>query len=165
VDDGVIPKPRQDSAVTRQARLTFSGSIYDLIVFTSLAAVGCVFVYGALEFSDEDKLVGAGTVPMIAGGLLVILSVWGLAGAIVRRRDSSEFVVDRPFQVLFAMVLVLIFPPAMDLFGYYLTALFWVPAFAWIAGARSWITCLLVGSAVLVLAKFVFEMLLGTPLP
>jgi len=84
---------------------------------------------------------------------------------IARRGDPSELVIDRPFQVLSAMVLVLIFPIAMDTFGYYLTALFWVPAFAWFAGARSWMTCLLVGAVVLALAKFVFEMLLGTPLP
>src|SRR5690606_18301315 len=105
------------------------------------------------------------TVPMIAGGLLIVLTVWGAVQSLMRIAAPSELVTERPFHVLFSMVLVLIFPPAIDVFGYYLTAALWVPAFAWLSGARSWITCLLVGAGVLAMARFVFEMVLGTPLP
>ena len=76
--------------------------------------------------------------PAIAGGLLVVLSVIGSVLALRHRNNFAEVGVERPLLVLLAMALILIFPPAIDNFGYYTTAIVWVPAFIWAAGARSW---------------------------
>lgn len=62
------------------------------------------------------------------------------------------------------MVMVLLFPTAMQQFGYYLTAVLWVPAFAWVAGMRDWLGFVIITAVILALARFVFEAILGTPL-
>lgn len=146
-------------------RLGLPGHVYDLIVFAGLAGMGVWFLVGALGIEGGRSAVDPGTVPMIAGGLLVALCAAGAAQSLRTRRSSQEVEVARPLQVLLAMTLILVFPPAIDRFGYYITAALWIPAMAWVAGARAWTTCLLVTGAVLALARFVFEMTLGTPLP
>lgn len=146
-------------------RLGLPGYVYDLIVFAGLAGVGAAFALGALTLEDGDRVINAGTVPAVTGTLLVVLSVVGAVQAIRARGEGPDVEIVRPFQVFLAMGLVLIFPPAIDRFGYYLTAILWVPAFVWAAGARNWTAYLIVLASVLILARFVFEMILGTPLP
>lgn len=146
-------------------RLGLPDYVYDLIVFAGLASVGAAFVLGALSLEDSGRAIDAGTVPAIAGALLVVLSVVGATQAILSRGRGAGVEIVRPLQVFLAMGLVLIFPPAIDRFGYYLTAVLWVPAFVWTAGARNWTAYLIVLATVLLLARVVFEMILGTPLP
>lgn len=146
-------------------RLGLPAYIYDLIVLAGLAGVGIAFVVGGLALEDDGRAIDPGTVPSIAGGLLVILCAIAAVQAVRNRGLAPEVEIVRPLQVLLAMALVLIFPPAIDRFGYYVTAVVWVPAFVWVAGARNWTAYLVVVVGVLVLARFVFEMILGTPLP
>ncbi|WP_299654066.1 tripartite tricarboxylate transporter TctB family protein [uncultured Jannaschia sp.] len=142
-----------------------SSILYDLVVYAALGGVGLVFFVGAFGLSQDDDAIDSGTVPMIAGGLLVLLCAIGAVQAVRTGGTAPEVEVERPFPVLIAMVMVVLFPIAMDALGYYATAAIWVPAFAWIAGSRSWVAVLLVPVGVLALARFVFEMILGTPLP
>ena len=159
---------RQDPAPVRASfvpRLGLPIFVYDLIVLASLAVVGAMFLVAGVRLADDPRrLIDPGTVPAFAGGLLLLLSAAGIVQAL-RNRRMGETEIFRPFHVLLAMALVLIFPPAIDQFGYYATASLWVPAFAWTAGARHWSAYLVVLVVVLSLARFVFEMTLGTPLP
>lgn len=147
-------------------RLGLPAYVYDLIVYAGLAATGLAFLIGGLGLEgDPRRTIDPGTVPAIAGGLLVVLSAIGTVLALRSPSNLVEVEVDRPLRVLLAMALILIFPPAIDSFGYYTTAIVWVPAFIWAAGARSWTHYLIAIVTVLALARFVFEMTLGTPLP
>ncbi|MBV0893242.1 tripartite tricarboxylate transporter TctB family protein [Paracoccus sp. Z118] len=159
-------RPGQPASAPFVARLGVPANVYDLIIFAGLAVVGVAFVVGGLGLEDDPRrTIDPGTVPAIAGGLLVVLSGIGAVQAIRNRGCASDMEVARPFQVFLAMALVLTFPPAIDFFGYYTTAIVWVPAFIWAAGARNWASYLVALVLVLALARFVFEMLLGTPLP
>lgn len=162
--------PRQDPAPVRASfvpRLGLPAHVYDLVILGALAVVGATFLVAGIRLADDPRrLIDPGTVPAFAGGLLLLLSAAGIVQAL-RNRGTAEIETEivRPFHVLLAMALVLIFPPAIDRFGYYATAILWVPAFAWTAGARRWSSYLIVLIVVLSLARFVFEMTLGTPLP
>lgn len=158
--------PAKPAAALFVPRLGLPAYVYDLIVYAGLAATGLAFLIGGLGLEgDPRRTIDPGTVPAIAGGLLVVLSVIGSVLALRHRNNLAEVEVERPLHVLLAMALILIFPPAIDNFGYYTTAIVWVPAFIWAAGARSWTHYLIAIVTVLALARFVFEMTLGTPLP
>lgn len=159
-------RPAQQAPAPFVPRLGIPAYLYDLIVYAGLAAVGLAFLIGGLGLEgDARRAIDPGTVPAVSGGLLVVLSVIGTVIAFRNRGRATEVEVARPLQVLLAMALILIFPPAIDNFGYYTTAIVWVPAFIWAAGARSWTSYLVALVTVLALARFVFEMTLGTPLP
>lgn len=159
-------RPAKPAAAPFVPRLGLPAYVYDLIVYAGLAATGLAFLIGGLGLEgDPRRTIDPGTVPAVAGGLLVVLSVIGTVLALRHRSSLAEVEFKRPLHVLLAMALILIFPPAIDNFGYYTTAIVWVPAFIWAAGARSWTHYLIAIVTVLALARFVFEMTLGTPLP
>jgi hypothetical protein len=158
--------PAKPAAASFVPRLGLPAYVYDLIVYAGLAATGLVFLIGGLGLEgDERRTIDPGTVPAIAGGLLVLLSVIGTVLALKSRSSLAEVEVERPLHVLLAMALILIFPPAVDSFGYYSTTSVWLPAFIWAAGARAWTHYLITMVMVLALAHFLFENILGTPLP
>lgn len=158
--------PAQPAPVPFVPRLGIPAYLYDLIVYAGIAAVGLAFLIGGLGLEgDARRAIDPGTVPAVSGGLLVVLSVVGMVISFRNRGHAPEVEVARPLQVLLAMALILIFPPAIDKFGYYTTAIVWVPAFIWVAGARSWTSYFITLVMVLGLARFLFEKILGTPLP
>ncbi len=138
--------------------------IMDVLVCAALAGVGLWFVLKALPMPPGRTMIGVGTFPKYIGGLLVVLCIAQAAGSFLGREKGGNVVAGRPLMVGIAMALVLLFPTAMDRFGYYLSAAIWVPAFAWVAGMREIGTFAVITAAVLGLAYFVFENLLGTPL-
>jgi len=138
--------------------------IVDVLVCVALAGVGLWFVLKALPMPPGRTLVGIGTFPKYIGGLLIVLCVAQAVGSFIGRVRGGSIATGRPLMVGIAIALVLLFPTAMDRFGYYLSAAIWVPAFAWVAGMREIGTFVVITGVVLGLAWFVFENLLGTPL-
>ena len=139
--------------------------VLDLIVCIALGALGIWFIVEATTLPDPRRMIGPGTFPMIAGALLTTLCIAQAVVSIRDRNTDTAVPFSRPLALPFAMALMLAFPFAMDSFGYYLTAVIWVPAFAWVAGMREIVTMAIITAIVLALARFVFQMLLGTPLP
>lgn len=146
-------------------RLQLPAVTLDLFVCITLGALGVWFIVEARTLDDPRRMIGPGTFPMIAGALLTTLCLAQAVVSIQNRRTDAAVPVSRPLALPFAIALMLAFPFAMDSFGYYLTAVIWVPAFAWVAGMREIMTMVIITAVVLALARFVFQMLLGTPLP
>lgn len=146
-------------------RLRISGLLFDLLICGVLAAVGIWFVVGALAMPGGKAVFNAGTFPAIVGAGLTGLALIQIVLSLKQRSQLSEVAVRRPVWLALAMVLIVLFPSAVDRMGYYPVAVIWVPAFGWIAGIRKPLGLIVATAIVLLLAKFVFEMLLGTPLP
>lgn len=140
-------------------------ALYDLIICGALLALGLWFVFGALKLPQSDAAFDPGTFPLIAGGLLIVLSAIQIVLTVAGRGARGTVAFQRPLWLGIGMVLVLAFPFAVEAFGYYIVALIWVPVFGWVAGIRRPLALLATTAIVLLLAKGVFEMLLGTPLP
>lgn len=148
-----------------QAReLVIPAWVADILVCLALAGVGLWFVLQALPMPPGRTMIGVGTFPKIIGMLLIVLCLLQAAGSVIGRERGGSVTTGRPLMVGIAIVLVLLFPAAMDRFGYYLSAAIWVPAFAWIAGMREIGAFVVITATVLALARFVFQGLLGTPL-
>lgn len=149
----------------RASRLELPGFAYDLIVCAVLGGIGAWFFVNALALPPGRRMVDTPTVPLIASGLLVLLCLAQMAISVATRRALAPMVVERPIQVAIAGVLMIMFPPLIDRFGYYPVAALWVPVFGWIAGSRSIAGLVIVTLAVIGLARGMFQAILGTPLP
>lgn len=164
-DDDRDTKPPAPSGAGALYTLRLPSVVLDVTICAALGALGIWFIVEAASLPEPRRMIGPGTFPTIAGALLTTLCVAQAVISIRNRKTEAAVPVSRPLALPFAMALMLAFPFAMDSFGYYLTAVIWVPAFAWIAGMREIVTMLIVTAIVLALARFVFQMLLGTPLP
>lgn len=148
-----------------EARLRLPGRAVDIGVCLALAAMGIWFVAEALDMPSGREAFAPGTFPIIAGGALALLSLLQLGLSVAGRGTLPMVEVQRPLWLVIGMAMMLVFPPAVERLGYYQVAVVWVPAFGWIAGIRSPLGLIAATLIVLGLGKFVFEMLLGTPLP
>jgi len=138
--------------------------VADLVMCLALGGMGLWFVLNAWDLPAGRRLIGVGTFPKVLGMLLMLLCAAQIVLSVLTRRAGRTISVDRPLMVGIGIVLVLLFPVAMDRFGYYVTAVLWIPAFAWTAGMREPLTFLVITAVLLALARLVFEYLLGTPL-
>jgi hypothetical protein len=158
-------EPDPAGAGRATSRLALPGWAYDVFVCACLAAVGVWFFMGALALPPGRRAVDSATIPLFTSAILVLLCLIQALLSFRSRRRSVAVEFERPLQVAIAMILIVLFPTAIERFGYYLTTALWLPAFGWIAGLRSPLALAAVAVAVLAIARFVFEMLLGTPLP
>lgn len=163
-----VPTPETSAPARKGAgalqESAIPGWIADSIMALGLAALGLWFVVQAWPMPAGRTLIGVGTFPIVVGGLLVALCLGLVVWSLIQRHRTVNVVITRPVMVVIAMLLVLLFPTAMARFGYFPTALIWVPAFAWIAGLREVASIALITAVVLGLAYFLFQSLLGTPL-
>jgi len=127
--------------------------------------MGLWFVVSAWALPGGRGLIGVGTFPKVMGILLILFcAAQVIVSATSSRRGGRSTSVERPLMVGMGIVMILLFPAAMARFGYYVTSVIWVPAFAWIAGMREPVTFIVITAVLLGMARFVFEGLLGTPL-
>lgn len=164
-DAGTLPPSPPDSPEQWESEVAIAAPLYDIIICSALLILGGWFVYGALQMQQTTAVFDPGTFPLIAGGLLVLLSGIQIVLTLAGKGSPGSVVFQRPLWLAIGMVLVMAFPFAVDAFGYYIVALIWVPVFGWVAGVRHLLSLLATTAIVLLLAKGVFEMLLGTPLP
>jgi hypothetical protein len=137
----------------------------DLLVCIALIATGLWFVLSASALPVGRSAVTPATFPTIAGLLLIALS---LVQAVISYRAQAtaepvEF--ERPLSVAIGMVLMLVLPEAVGRLGFYPVIVVWTLAFGWVAGMRSLLHIALTLAIILFVARFIFEMTLGTPLP
>lgn len=160
------PDPRRPAAMRDSvSRLEMPGYVYDLLVCAVLGAVGAWFFVNALALPPGRRMVDTPTVPLIASALLMLLCLTQAAISVTTRRALAPVIAERPVQVAIAAAAMLLFPALIDRFGYYPVAALWLPLFGWLAGSRSLVGLAAVTLVVLALARGVFEMILGTPLP
>ncbi|MBI1219934.1 MAG: hypothetical protein GC186_15440 [Rhodobacteraceae bacterium] len=145
--------------------LRVPGVAVDMAICGLLGAIGLWFLIGGLGMKGGKAAIGPGTVPAITGGCLMALSALQIGLAVLRRARLPVVEFQRPLWLVLGMVLIILFPSAVDEFGYFPVAVIWVPVFGWVVGIRSPVGLVVATAIVLALAKFVFEMLLGTPLP
>jgi hypothetical protein len=147
------------------AKLRVPAALLDIIMCLLLGAMGLWFFVQAGRLPAGRTMIGVGTFPMITSALLMVFCALQIALSLRRFKSSGTTTFDRPLAVPMGMALLLLFPVSMDSFGYFQTAAVWVPAFAWVAGVSEIPTIITLTIVVLLLARFVFQMLLGTPLP
>lgn len=147
------------------AEVRIPAPLFDVLICGTLLAMGLWFVVGALKLPKSDAAFDPGTFPMIAGSLLILLSAIQIGLVLAGKGTRGDVVFQRPVWLGIGMVLIVAFPFAVEAFGYYIVALIWVPIFGVVAGIRRPLSLIVTTAVVLLLAKGVFEMLLGTPLP
>lgn len=123
------------------------------------------FLLGARQIqSRSEDLVGAHTFPAVLSILLIVATAVAIFQAL-RLPSSSMIVFKRPRGLLFAMALLLVFPALVEYLGYYVLIVPWVLAFGWAARVRSPLLIVITLGTTLFVARFIFEMALGTSLP
>ncbi|WP_404863499.1 tripartite tricarboxylate transporter TctB family protein [Georhizobium sp. MAB10] len=137
----------------------------DLLVCFSLIATGCWFVVSATALPAGRSAITPATFPTIAGVLLMVLSLLQAVISFRKRATSEPVEFERPVSVAMAMVLMLLLPEAVSRMGFYPVIVVWTLAFGWFAGMRSFLHFAITLGIILFLARFIFEMMLGTPLP
>lgn len=157
------PRSPVPKGTGRSPELVIPAWIADVVICLVLAALGLWFVMKSLPMPPGRTMIGPGTFPRYMGLLLIGLCLAQMAASVLRRGRGSV-VAGRPLMVGIAIVMVLLFPTAMERLGYYLAAAIWVPVFAWVAGMREVGAFVVITVVILGLARFVFEGLLGTPL-
>jgi hypothetical protein len=132
-------------------------------------AIALWFWFGADAIqSDSRGLMSPVAFPEAISVLLalcaVLMIVRGLAP--LRHAQTANYItVERPWFVLVAMGMTVIYPLLMGAFGYYLATALWLPPFLWVAGYRKPLG--LAGATVgfLIFTRVIFQQLLGTPMP
>jgi hypothetical protein len=145
--------------------LIVNTSVLELVVGVALLAMAAWFIWQSTLLPADRNAVGPAAFPLAVAILLAALVLVLLGSAARRITQGATTTFRRPLAVLGAMALVIAFPTLMDVFGYYGTAAVWLLAFGWLAHVRR---PLLLGATMvgmLLFARIVFEMLLGTPLP
>lgn len=156
------PDKAQDGSDTE---VRIPAPLFDVLICGILLVIGIWFVIGALRMPTSDAAFDPGTFPMIAATLLIVLSASQIVLTVMGKGTRGDVVFQRPVWLGIGMVLIVAFPFTVEAFGYYIVALIWVPVFGVIAGIRRPLSLVITTAVVLLLAKGVFEMLLGTPLP
>ncbi|RJE84448.1 tripartite tricarboxylate transporter TctB family protein [Paracoccus onubensis] len=158
-------KQQVENPTRTEKSLRLSGRTVDIIVCLALLIMGIWFVVEALHMPSGREALDPGTFPIIVGGALALFSLLQLGLSISARGQWAAVEVQRPLWLVISMAMILAFPAAVERLGYYPVAVIWVPVFGWIAGIRSPVGLIAATLIVLALGKFVFEMLLSTPLP
>lgn len=148
-----------------RTKLAVPASVGDVFVCIALGALGLWFVIEAVDLPAGRTMIGVGTFPMIVGGLLTALCVLQIGLSLRNYKTGGAIEFGRPLAVPVGMALLLLFPFSMDSVGYFQTAAIWVPVFAWTTGIRELPTIIALTLIILGLAFFLFQMVLGTPLP
>lgn len=132
-----------------------------------LAVWAAVFFLMALYFDKPlnpfDS--GAAAFPMLISASLFITAVWMMLQEF-RRLPTSEPVKAKRFGTnLFSAVLIVIYAFSMPYAGYYLSTLFFIPAFLIASNERRWKWIIIITAVLLLFSYLSFDRLLGVSLP
>jgi hypothetical protein len=145
--------------------LVLPGALAEVAVCLVLAALGAWFLTGALALPKGRGAITPGTFPAIMAGGLIVLCLAQAALSLATARRVAAQRIERALPVAGGILLLLLFPALVERFGFYPVAALWLPAFALLAGQRHWTGLAGAVAVVLLLARGVFEAILGTPLP
>lgn len=145
--------------------LTVPRRIAEPMILALLLLLGLGFFIGSLgiESSGEDA-VGAQTFPK-ALSVIFMAIVLARMFAALRLPPEDTLTLKRPRGLIVAMALLITFPALVQMLGYYVLILPWLLIFGWAARVRSPFLIVINLVTVLFVAKVIFQMTLGTPLP
>ena len=118
------------------------------------------------NFNPADP--GTATFPDTMGGALLACSLALAAIGIFRIRTgfgNTPVTITEPLNVTGAIVVTLIYVLAMPYVTYYAATVVWVPLLLLLGGVRSWKWLLSLTVLTLLVAYFIFELLLNVNLP
>lgn len=156
------------SAPPRASLLRLPAFLLDAGIGVMMLAVALWFWLEAAAIQSRSRgLMSPVAFPKAISAMLglcaVLMIVRGLAPS--RREAAGEVVVQRPWFVVAAMGMTIVYPLLIDRLGYYLATGLWLPPFLWIAGYRKPIGIALATLGFLVFTRVVFQQILGTPMP
>ncbi len=151
------------------------GGVLRLPAFALDAAVGAVMLGIALWFwleaaaieSRSRGLMSPLAFPKGISAMLALCAVLMIGRSLVpaARAGSATVAVERPWFVLAAMGMAILYPLLLGWLGYYLATGLWLPPFLWIAGYRRPVGLAVATLGFLVFTRVIFQQVLGTPMP
>ncbi len=139
-----------------------------------MLAIGLWFWFGAAWIQSRSRgLMSPIEFPRAISAMLVLCAVLLIARSLIPGRlfsarlakASALILVERPWFVLAAMGMSVLYPLLMANVGYYLATALWLPPFFWIAGYRRPVGIALATAGFLVFTSVIFQHVLGTPMP
>lgn len=143
--------------------------VLDAGIGAVMLAIGLWFWFGAGWIQSQSRgLMSPIAFPRAISAMLVLCAVLLIARSLApgRLAKASALVsVERPWFVLAAMGMTILYPLLMASLGYYLATALWLPPFFWIAGYRKPVGVALATAGFLVFTRVIFQHVLGTPMP
>lgn len=147
------------------ATLRIPRKLGETAVLLLLGGLALVLLFQSRSMiAHGDDVVGPGTFPGIVAALLVGASALAIV-KVLRSAKPPPVVIKRPGALALAAALLISFPVLLEPLGYYALAIPWVFAFSWAARVRAPFLLGINLVTSFIVARFVFEALLGTPLP
>lgn len=156
-------------AHARGGGLRLPAFLLDAGIGAVMLAIALWFWFGSAAIQSQSRgLMSPIAFPRAISAMLVLCAVLLLARSLVpgRLAEASALVsVERPWFVLAAMGMTILYPLLMASLGYYLATALWLPPFFWIAGYRKPVGVALATAGFLVFTRVIFQHVLGTPMP
>jgi hypothetical protein len=144
-------------------------ALLDVIFGVALTLLALALWIGAdyIEGGSSGLMGPAGFprgVALILGATTLLMTIRGALR--LRSGSPDEFVtVDQPTAILANIVLVIVYPVLISIFGFYVATGPWLIVLLFAAGNRKPLPMIAYAVGFLVFTKLVFEMLIGIPLP
>ena len=160
----------EDADSTTASAVRISAAKSDLAGGVALFALAAWLWHGA---ADIDVASAGGVGPaffpravaiLLAGGSLLLI-LQGAAPRLFGIRPDKTVQVQRPGNVLAAIVIVIIYASFLGRLTYYPATALLLPCMLWVSGLRRPLGIAACTIGFLVFTKILFETLLGTPLP
>ena len=163
--------PERGSLTTPGRQWKIGLGLAETIAGLVFAAVAGYFLIAARDlptfnFNPADP--GTATFPDTMGSALLVCSLALAATGIFRIRTgfgNAPVTITEPLNVTGAIVVTLIYVLLMPYVTYYAATVVWVPLMLLLGGVRSWKWILSLTMSTLLVAYFVFELLLNVNLP
>lgn len=159
-----------DADASWRERVDIPAGLIEVIVAASLGLVALWLWIGSYSFAEgEGGLSGAIVFPrgvsLVLGAACLFLAFQGARQ--LRRGDPTEapVAIRRPGAVAASVILIILYPLLLSFFGFYATTGVWLLVLLWVAGQRNPIWAIVTAVGFLAVAKFVFQMAMGIPLP
>lgn len=161
INKTVHAAPSEDGAAT----LTLSMRVVESVILVLVLMLAIGFLWGtrAIRSFSQDA-VGAHTFPEVLSVILIVICALGLFVSL-RLPAEETIAFKRPRGLIISMFLLLAFPALVDALGYYVVIIPWLLIFGWAARVRTPVLIAITVITVVLVARVVFEMILGTPMP
>lgn len=159
-ETSAAPQAPADVPTLRLDRRWAEGAILVLVLLAGI----WFWTSAQLIQTRSGDAVGARSFPTALAILLIGITGLALIRAI-RLPAGTQLTVRRPVALLTAMAMLLAFPWVVEVLGYYVIIVPWVLGFGWAARVRAPGLAAITLGTVLFVAFFIFQMVLGTPLP
>jgi putative tricarboxylic transport membrane protein len=139
------------------------GEIATGIFFIVVAAW---FLYEASKFPVNESSVdmGPAAFPQVLAWLVILLSVLLIITSFIKG-SALKISVKRFKQIVYSMVLLIIYGVAIPFIGFYIATILFIPIMLFLAGERKWKSIIGVTIVFELFAFAIFDTVLNVPLP